>query len=64
MIAVEQRKVHALVDAEGWPLGAAAHSVAIQDGDRAALIFEPIRQRNGWLGVCPDKWRLTKTDGG
>jgi hypothetical protein len=27
--------------------------------DRAALIFERIRQRDGWLGARPDRWRLS-----
>ena len=43
------RKIHALVDTEGMPLGVVVHSAAIQDRDGAALVFDRIRQRFNWL---------------
>lgn len=43
------RKIHALVDTEGMPLGVVVHSAAIQDRDGAALVFDCIRQRFNWL---------------
>lgn len=46
---VKGRKLHALVDAEGFPLRIVVHSAGIQDRDGAALVFEKIRQRFNWL---------------
>ena len=46
---VKGRKLHALVDAEGFPLRIVVHSAGIQDRDSAALVFEKIRQRFNWL---------------
>ena len=37
---VKARKIHALVDTEGSPLRVVVHSVAIQDRDGAALVFD------------------------
>ena len=46
---VKGRKLHALVDTEGFPLRIVVHSAGIQDRDGAALVFEKIRQRFNWL---------------
>jgi putative transposase len=46
---VKGRKLHALVDTEGFPLRIIVHSAGIQDRDGAALVFEKIRQRFNWL---------------
>jgi transposase len=46
---VKGRKLHALVDTEGFPLRVIVHSAGIQDRDGAALVFDKIRQRFNWL---------------
>ena len=46
---VKGRKLHALVDTEGFPLRVVVHSAGIQDRDGAALVFDKIRQRFNWL---------------
>ena len=46
---VKGRKLHALVDIEGFPLRVIVHSAGIQDRDGAALVFDKIRQRFNWL---------------
>lgn len=46
---VKGRKLHALVDTEGFPLRIIVHSAGIQDRDGAALVFEKIRQRFNWF---------------
>lgn len=43
------RKLHALVDTEGFPLRVIVHSAGIQDRDGAALVLDKIRQRFNWL---------------
>lgn len=46
---VKGRKLHALVDTEGFPLRVIVHSAGIQDRDGAALVLDKIRQRFNWL---------------
>jgi transposase len=46
---VKGRKLHALVDTEGFPLRVVIHSAGIQDRDGAALVLDKIRQRFNWL---------------
>jgi transposase len=46
---IKGRKLHALVDTEGFPLRVIVHSAGIQDRDGAALVFDRIRQRFNWL---------------
>jgi len=46
---VKGRKLHALVDTEGFPLRVVIHSAGIQDRDGAALVLDRIRQRFNWL---------------
>ena len=56
---VKGRKLHALVDTEGFPLRVVVHSAGIQDRDGAALVFDKIRQRFNWLElVWADGGRL------
>ena len=43
------RKLHALVDTEGFPLRVIVHSAGIQDRDGAALVLDKIRQQFNWL---------------
>ena len=43
------RKLHALVDTEGFPLRVIVHSAAIQDRDGAALVLDKIRGSFPWL---------------
>lgn len=42
---VKGRKLHALVDTEGFPLRVIVHSAGIQDRDGAALVLDKIRQQ-------------------
>lgn len=46
---VKGRKLHALVDTEGFPMRVIVHSAGIQDRDGAALVLDKIRQRFNWL---------------
>ena len=46
---VKGRKLHALVDTEGFPLRVVVHSAGLQDRDGAALVLDKIRQRFNWL---------------
>jgi transposase len=46
---VKGRKLHALVDTEGFPLRVIIDSAGIQDRDGAALVLDKIRQRFNWL---------------
>jgi transposase len=46
---VKGRKIHALVDSEGLPMGVVVHSAAIQDRDGAVLVLDKIRRRSPWL---------------
>ena len=46
---VKGRKLHALVDTEGFPLRVVVHSAGIQDRDGAGLVLDRIRQRFNWL---------------
>lgn len=46
---VKGRKLHVLVDTEGFPLRIVVHSAGIQDRDGAALVLDKIRQRFNWL---------------
>lgn len=46
---VKGRKLHALVDTEGFPLRVIVHSAGIQNRDGAALVLDRIRQRFSWL---------------
>lgn len=46
---VKGRKLHVLVDTEGFPLRVVVHSAGIQDRDGAALVLDKIRQRFNWL---------------
>jgi transposase len=46
---VKGRKIHALVDTEGLPMGVVVHSGAIQDRDGAGLVLDKIRRRFPWL---------------
>lgn len=46
---VKGRKLHALVDTEGFPLRVIVHSAGIQDRDGAALVLDKIRQQFNWL---------------
>jgi len=46
---IKGRKLHALVDTEGFPLRVIVHSAGIQDRDGAALVLNRIRQRFNWL---------------
>lgn len=46
---VKGRKLHALVDTEGFPLRVIVHSAGLQDRDGAALVLHKIRQRFNWL---------------
>ena len=43
---VKGRKIHALVDSEGLPMGVVVHSAAIQDRDGAVLVLDKIRRRS------------------
>jgi putative transposase len=46
---VKGRKLHTLVDTEGFPMRVIVHSAGIQDRDGAALVLDKIRQRFNWL---------------
>jgi transposase len=46
---VKGRKLHALVDTEGFPLRIIVHSAGLQDRDGAALVLDKIRQQFNWL---------------
>lgn len=46
---VKGRKLHVLVDTEGFPLRVVVHSAGIQDRDGAALVLDRIRKRFDWL---------------
>jgi transposase len=46
---VKGRKLHALVDAAGFPMRVIVHSAGLQDRDGAALVLDKIRQRFNWL---------------
>jgi putative transposase len=46
---VKGRKIHALVDSEGLPMGVVVHAAAIQDRDGATLVLDKIRRGFPWL---------------